>query len=115
MIVLGLLGLLAQWGWGIPDTVFRFDGGVILLGLGGLFYLGLDWRRGGPFTLVLTGFYFLSRAFPISYLWFFFVLGWIFQGVGHYYFEKRSPAFLKNLTHLLIGPLWIFSKLLDWD
>src|SRR5262245_53046403 len=34
-----------------------------------------------------------------------FVLGWILQFVGHSVYEKRSPAFLKNLTHLLVGPL----------
>jgi uncharacterized membrane protein YGL010W len=35
-----------------------------------------------------------------------FVAGWIFQFVGHAY-EGQKPAFLKNLTHLLVGPLWI--------
>jgi uncharacterized membrane protein YGL010W len=35
-----------------------------------------------------------------------FVIGWILQFVGHY-FEGKSPAFLTNLVHLLIGPLWI--------
>ena len=35
-----------------------------------------------------------------------FVAGWIFQFVGHVY-EGRKPAFLTNLLHLLVGPLWI--------
>jgi uncharacterized membrane protein YGL010W len=35
-----------------------------------------------------------------------FVVGWIFQFVGHAY-EGRKPAFLTNLVHLLVGPLWI--------
>ncbi len=35
-----------------------------------------------------------------------FVLGWIFQFVGHAY-EGKKPAFLTNLVHLLIGPLWV--------
>ena len=35
-----------------------------------------------------------------------FVAGWILQFVGHAY-EGQKPAFLTNLTHLLIGPLWI--------
>ena len=117
MIALGLLGLLSgiEWGLSNPDTLFRVDGGVVLLGLGALFYLWLDWRVGGPFILVLSGFYFLSRAFTAPYLWGIFILGWILQGIGHYYFEKRSPAFLKNLAHFLIGPLWIFSKILGLD
>jgi uncharacterized membrane protein YGL010W len=44
-------------------------------------------------------------------LWGVFVLGWVLQFVGHGHYEKKSPAFFKNLTHLLIGPLWVFSKL----
>jgi uncharacterized membrane protein YGL010W len=39
-----------------------------------------------------------------------FVAGWIFQFVGHAY-EGRSPAFLTNLLHLLVGPLWVASHL----
>ena len=39
-----------------------------------------------------------------------FVLGWIFQFVGHAY-EGKSPAFLTNLLHLLVGPLWVASHL----
>jgi uncharacterized membrane protein YGL010W len=39
-----------------------------------------------------------------------FVVGWIFQFVGHHY-EGKSPAFLTNLLHLLVGPLWVASHL----
>jgi uncharacterized membrane protein YGL010W len=39
-----------------------------------------------------------------------FVLGWVFQFVGHAY-EGKSPAFLTNLLHLLVGPLWVASHL----
>jgi uncharacterized membrane protein YGL010W len=39
-----------------------------------------------------------------------FVLGWIFQLVGHTVYEKNRPAFARNLRHLLIGPLWIARK-----
>ncbi|MGD0053676.1 MAG: Mpo1-like protein [Vulcanimicrobiaceae bacterium] len=35
-----------------------------------------------------------------------FVVGWIFQFVGHAY-EGKKPAFFTNLVHLLVGPLWI--------
>jgi uncharacterized membrane protein YGL010W len=41
-----------------------------------------------------------------------FVVGWIFQGIGHGRFEKNSPAFLKNLLHLMIGPLYLWNELL---
>jgi len=39
-----------------------------------------------------------------------FIVGWVFQFVGHYY-EGKSPAFLTNLLHLLVGPLWVASHL----
>ena len=40
-----------------------------------------------------------------------FVLGWVFQGIGHARFEKNSPAFLKNLTHLMVGPFFLINEL----
>ncbi len=39
-----------------------------------------------------------------------FVVGWIFQFIGHGY-EGKSPAFLTNLLHLLVGPLWVAAML----
>jgi uncharacterized membrane protein YGL010W len=38
-----------------------------------------------------------------------FVIGWIFQFIGHG-FEGRKPAFLDDLTSLLIGPLFITAE-----
>ncbi|HKD17515.1 MAG TPA: Mpo1-like protein, partial [Thermoanaerobaculia bacterium] len=40
-----------------------------------------------------------------------FVIGWIFQGIGHAVFEKNRPAFLRNLAHLLVGPAYLVNKL----
>jgi hypothetical protein len=39
-----------------------------------------------------------------------FIVGWIFQFVGHAVYEKKSPAFMKNFEHLFIGPPWVFAK-----
>jgi len=39
-----------------------------------------------------------------------FLIGWGLQLVGHSVFEKRSPAFLGNLVHLLIGPAWLVER-----
>ena len=39
-----------------------------------------------------------------------FALGWILQGVGHWVYEKNSPAFFRNFVHLAVGPLWILAK-----
>lgn len=40
-----------------------------------------------------------------------FAAGWIFQGIGHAVFEKNSPAFRRNLVHLLVGPAFLVNKL----
>lgn len=115
LIAITLLGLLAEiriLPAHIPGgEIARLDGGILLLALAGLWYLTLDWKLAVPFTLFGLGMYFFGRALPMLWLWTFFVLGWVFQGIGHYVYEKKSPAFLKNLKHILIGPLWIFA---DW-
>ena len=41
-----------------------------------------------------------------------FVVGWIFQGIGHARYEHKSPAFLRNLLHLLVGPMFLVNELL---
>jgi uncharacterized membrane protein YGL010W len=40
-----------------------------------------------------------------------FVLGWTLQFIGHG-FERRKPAFLDDLTGLLIGPLFVAAEAL---
>ena len=39
-----------------------------------------------------------------------FIVGWIFQFVGHA-IEGNQPAFFKNPMHLLVGPAWFFRRL----
>jgi uncharacterized membrane protein YGL010W len=40
-----------------------------------------------------------------------FVAGWIVQFIGHYY-EGRKPAFIDDLTGLLVGPMFVVLELL---
>ena len=40
-----------------------------------------------------------------------FALGWVTQFVGHYY-EGRKPAFVDDVTGLLIGPMFVTLELL---
>ena len=39
-----------------------------------------------------------------------FVIGWVFQFIGHYY-EKAKPAFFDDLKQLLVGPLFLVAEL----
>jgi uncharacterized membrane protein YGL010W len=41
-----------------------------------------------------------------------FACGWVFQAIGHAVYEKRSPAFLRNLVHLLVGPAFMVNEAL---
>ncbi len=40
-----------------------------------------------------------------------FVVGWVFQFVGHY-FEGRKPAFADDLVGLLVGPMFVVAEVL---
>ena len=38
-----------------------------------------------------------------------FVVGWLFQFVGHA-IEGNQPAFFKNPLYLLVGPVWLLRR-----
>lgn len=57
-------------------------------------------------ALLLAG----RRALPLWASIGLFVAGWVVQFIGHHVYERKSPAFYRNLTHLLVGPLWILTK-----
>lgn len=39
-----------------------------------------------------------------------FIVGWLFQFLGHH-FEKAKPAFVDDISQLLIGPLFLIAEL----
>jgi uncharacterized membrane protein YGL010W len=41
-----------------------------------------------------------------------FVVGWIFQFVGHVAWEHRKPAFVDDVIGLIIGPLFVLAETL---
>ena len=104
LIVLTLIGMLTR----VP-IVHGFDAAMLLIVIAELVYFALEWRLAIAMLVVSTAFWFLGGAMPMSLNVALFVLGWIFQFVGHSVYEKRQPAFLKNATHLLVGPLWILN------
>ena len=68
-----------------------------------------------PLALMMAAAVFgMAAVAPFLHPWFvafLFLLGWAFQFVGHSVFEGRSPAFTKNLVHLLVGPVWVLEEL----
>ena len=117
LIVMTLFGMLSHWvilPQLMTETVLGFqlqlDGGILIWLLASLWYLKLEWRLGLPFSGILLLLYYVSLQFSFSLLVLGFILGWIFQGIGHAIYEKARPAFLTNILHLLVGPLWIFAR-----
>lgn len=110
LIMLGLLGLLARVVLSRPGFL-QIDLGSMLWVGAAIWYLRKSPTLGAPFALVTLGFYFAGRALSMPTLRGLFVLGWIFQGIGHAVYEKRSPAFIENALHVLVGPLWLFAKI----
>jgi uncharacterized membrane protein YGL010W len=106
MIRLGLIGMLAR------VHVGPVDAAMLLIALAEIYYLAIEWRLGVMMLVVSVGFYFLGLLIPLWANVALFVLGWIFQFIGHSVYEHRNPAFFRNFTHLLIGPLWILNDLI---
>jgi uncharacterized membrane protein YGL010W len=78
--------------------------GVLII----IYYLTLDVRLALVALVAFAALYIAGRYTPWPLAVGAFVVGWIFQFVGHGY-EGKKPAFLRNLVHLLVGPLWICS------
>jgi uncharacterized membrane protein YGL010W len=75
-----------------------------------LYYVRLDAALGAVMLVVSVFLAAAGRFVPVPVAAVLFVLGWVLQFVGHYVYEKKSPAFFRNVTHLLVGPLWILAK-----
>ena len=75
-----------------------------------LYYLRLDVALGAMMLVLSAAMAAVGGFVPIPMAVGLFILGWVLQFVGHYVYEKKSPAFFRNVTHLLVGPLWILAK-----
>jgi uncharacterized membrane protein YGL010W len=109
MIVLTAFALLAQ----LPLLQlggFTVTAAELTLLLATLYYLTLDVTLALLMAAVSAAMIAGGRLLPWTAALFLFVLGWVFQFIGHYVYEKKSPAFFRNLAHLLVGPLWILAK-----
>lgn len=109
LIVLGIIALLRLIA--LPGHLTVATVAIIALEV---YYVVVFWQEDRAAVLVaIVGLIVLSIvanfvSWPVAIGAF--VAGWIFQFVGHAY-EGRSPAFLTNLLHLLVGPLWVASHL----
>jgi uncharacterized membrane protein YGL010W len=75
-----------------------------------LYYFSLDAALASLMLVLLAVLDGLGRQLPLRAAAALFVLGWALQFAGHYVYERKAPAFFRNLAHLLVGPLWIAAK-----
>lgn len=106
LIVLGLMGL------GHMVRIGPIDLAVVAAVAVLIYYTTLDVRGALLSTVVFALLYLVGErlSWPLSLTAF--IVGWIFQLVGHR-FEGSKPKFLENLVYLLIGPLYIFEEMFD--
>lgn len=119
LIVFSSLGLLWQLSPSAgpvgEGSAYVINYALILWGATSLWYLKLDFGPGVLFSLLLLVLAVVASKIQLPLLWFIFVGGWIIQFVGHIVYEKKSPAFFKNLRHMFIAPFWIFCKAIRVD
>jgi uncharacterized membrane protein YGL010W len=108
-IVVGAAGLLAlvQLGTPLPGhlTLAELVAGAIVI-----FYVASARWLGVVTGALLAALVLVGRALPWSAALGLFLGGWVLQFLGHAVYEKSSPAFLRNLLHLLVGPAWLVER-----
>jgi uncharacterized membrane protein YGL010W len=109
LIVFTLIALLAHVR--VADLGgFTLTAAEIILAGVTVWYLTLDVSLALLMLAASAVFAVAGRALPVLVALALFVVGWILQYLGHYVYERKSPAFYRNLVHLLVGPLWILAK-----
>lgn len=109
LIILSLLGMLSIVRFPIDGSVI--DAAMILIAIVLAYYLWLGLRLGAAMLIASVLLYLIGQALPFFANVALFAIGWILQFIGHGVYEKRQPAFLRNMVHLLIGPVWILNDL----
>jgi uncharacterized membrane protein YGL010W len=107
LIVFGLFSMLLAVPIAGPVTAAE-----LLLAAAAAWYFALDPKLGLAMLVAGAAVALTARAFADARIGAAaFVLGWILQAVGHAAYEKNTPAFFRNLVHLLVGPAYLVNKL----
>ncbi len=111
IIIVGAASLLAQ----LPLAVIAGQrltlADVVTFAIISFYVSSARWLgvvTGAIFVVLLLA----GRTLPWSVGLGLFLGGWAVQFLGHALFEKSSPAFLRNLLHLLVGPAWLVQRAL---
>ena len=106
LIVLGILGLMSMVRSSGPVDLAMVAAVATLI-----YYAAIDVRGAVISLVVFIVLYLVAVRLTWEVNLAAFVLGWVFQLIGHR-FEGTKPKFLENLIYLLIGPLYIFEEVL---
>ncbi|MDD0974448.1 DUF962 domain-containing protein [Pseudomonas fontis] len=115
MIVLAVTVLLSRPGLSLAGL--WLSPALLLAAWSAWFYLRLDQRFGLLMSALLGLCLWAGQALAVqsTLVWLsgglgLFVLGWVIQFVGHYY-EGRKPAFVDDLSGLIVGPLFVVAEM----
>jgi len=109
LIVLASLSLLAR----VPLVAaygFTLTLAEAMIALFVLYFLTLDRTLAAMMLLAYLALDAAGRLVSPAWAIALFVLGWILQGLGHWVYEKKSPAFFRNVVHLAVGQLFLVAK-----
>lgn len=119
LIVVSLAVLLARPAAAIAALPFPVSPAWLLFGGATLYYLALDLPLGIAMAVISAACVAFGAwlAAQSTAVWLgggvaLFVVGWVFQFVGHVAWEHRKPAFVDDLTGLVIGPLFVLAEAL---
>lgn len=104
LIVITVVGLLSRVSLGPMSLAVPVAVAAVL------YDLRLSVKLTLPFAAFIGVSFLVAPAPPIVILWTGFLGGWLLQFVGHFVYEKKSPAFFKNLEQLLVAPLWLIEE-----
>ncbi|WP_236185422.1 Mpo1 family 2-hydroxy fatty acid dioxygenase [Pseudomonas protegens] len=115
MIVVAVAVLLSRPAWSLAGL--SWSPALLLALAASVFYLRLEVRLGVLMTVLMALSVWAGQvlAAQSTGLWLssglgLFVIGWVIQFVGHYY-EGRKPAFVDDLSGLIVGPLFVVAEL----
>ena len=114
LIVFSILCLTARAG--VEISGFLLTLAMVLIVLSSIYYISLDKLFGVLMLILFALVYPLAVNIAALSMWSWlcasigiFVVGWVFQFVGHY-FEKKKPASVDDLIGLAIGPLFVLAE-----
>ncbi|HEV3104583.1 MAG TPA: Mpo1-like protein [Trinickia sp.] len=119
MIVLALAILLSRPSWTFGALPVAVSPAWLLFAGATVYYIVLDVPLGLAMAAVSAACVAVGGWLALAslHVWLgtgigLFVVGWVFQFVGHLAYEHKKPAFADDLMGLLIGPLFVLAEIL---